>query len=31
MCGLEVPEREEWALADVAPLVLDHFDVPLSG
>ena len=31
MCGLEVPEREEWSLADVAPLVLSHFDVPLSG
>jgi hypothetical protein len=27
--GMEVPEREEWALTDVAPLVLDHFDVPL--
>jgi hypothetical protein len=31
MCGLEVPEREEWSLSDVAPLVLSHFDVPLSG
>jgi hypothetical protein len=29
--GMEVPEREEWALTDVAPLVLDHFDVPLRG
>jgi hypothetical protein len=29
--GMEVPEREEWALTDVAPLVLDHFDVPLPG
>jgi Type I phosphodiesterase / nucleotide pyrophosphatase len=27
--GMEVPEREQWALTDVAPLVLDHFDVPL--
>jgi Type I phosphodiesterase / nucleotide pyrophosphatase len=27
--GMEVPERDEWALTDVAPLVLDHFDVPL--
>ncbi len=29
--GMDVPEREEWALTDVAPLVLDHFDVPLRG
>ena len=29
--GMEVPERDEWALTDVAPLVLDHFDVPLRG
>jgi Type I phosphodiesterase / nucleotide pyrophosphatase len=29
--GMDVPEREEWALTDVAPLVLDHFDVPLHG
>src|SRR5918997_879414 len=29
--GMEVPEREEWAVTDVAPLVLDHFDVPLRG
>jgi hypothetical protein len=29
--GLEVPEREEWALTDVAPLVLQHFGVPLPG
>jgi Type I phosphodiesterase / nucleotide pyrophosphatase len=29
--GMEVPEREEWALTDVAPLVLGHFDVPLRG
>jgi Type I phosphodiesterase / nucleotide pyrophosphatase len=29
--GMELPEREEWALTDVAPLVLDHFDVPLPG
>ncbi len=31
LCGLDVPEREEWALTDVAPLVLDHFSVPLPG
>jgi hypothetical protein len=29
--GLDVPEREEWALTDVAPLVLRHFGVPLPG
>jgi hypothetical protein len=29
--GLEVPEQEEWALTDVAPLVLRHFGVPLPG
>jgi hypothetical protein len=27
--GMDLPEREEWALTDVAPLVLRHFDVPL--
>ena len=25
LCGLDAPEREEWALTDVTPLVLDHF------
>jgi Type I phosphodiesterase / nucleotide pyrophosphatase len=25
--GLDVPEREEWSVQDVAPLVLDHFRV----
>jgi hypothetical protein len=29
--GMDVPEREEWALTDVAPLVLQHFGVPLPG
>ena len=24
-CGLDMPAREEWSLADVAPLVFDHF------
>ena len=24
-CGLEVPEREAWSIADVTPLVLGHF------
>jgi predicted AlkP superfamily pyrophosphatase or phosphodiesterase len=28
MCGLDPPERQEWSLADVTPLVLDHFGVP---
>ena len=31
LCGLEVPARDEWALTDVAPLVLSHFGVPSSG
>jgi hypothetical protein len=31
MCGLDPPEREQWSLADVTPLVLDHFGVPLGG
>jgi hypothetical protein len=31
LCGLEVPEHEQWALTDVAPLVLEHFGVPLRG
>jgi Type I phosphodiesterase / nucleotide pyrophosphatase len=29
--GMDVPERDEWALTDVAPLVLEHFGVPLRG
>jgi Type I phosphodiesterase / nucleotide pyrophosphatase len=29
--GMDVPEREEWALTDVAPLVLEHFGVPLRA
>jgi hypothetical protein len=29
--GLELPERRSWSLADVTPLVLDHFDVPWDG
>jgi hypothetical protein len=31
MCGLEVPEREQWSLMDVTPLVLQHFGVPSAG
>jgi hypothetical protein len=27
-CGLDLPEREQWTLADVTPLVLGHFRVP---
>jgi hypothetical protein len=27
MCGLDVPDRKHWSLADVTPLVLDHFSV----
>jgi hypothetical protein len=28
LCGVDGPEREQWSLADVTPLVLDHFGVP---
>jgi hypothetical protein len=28
MSGLEVPAREQWSLADVTPLVLEHFALP---
>jgi Type I phosphodiesterase / nucleotide pyrophosphatase len=31
MCGLETAERENWALEDVTPLVLEHFGVPLPA
>ena len=31
MCGVDAPERERWALADVTPLVLEHFGVPLTA
>ena len=27
LCGIEAAPRKEWSLADVAPLVLDHFRV----
>ena len=30
MCGVDVPERDQWSLADVTPLVLQHFGVPLG-
>jgi predicted AlkP superfamily pyrophosphatase or phosphodiesterase len=29
--GMDVPEREEWSIVDVAPLVLEHFHVRLGG
>jgi Type I phosphodiesterase / nucleotide pyrophosphatase len=31
LAGLDVPDQDEWALTDVAPLVLRHFGVPLPG
>jgi Type I phosphodiesterase / nucleotide pyrophosphatase len=31
LCGVEAPERDQWSLADVTPLVLDHFGVPSGG
>ena len=31
LCGVVPPERDQWSLADVTPLVLDHFGVPLRG
>jgi Type I phosphodiesterase / nucleotide pyrophosphatase len=31
LCGVEPPERDQWSLADVTPLVLDHFGVPSGG
>jgi hypothetical protein len=31
LCGVEPPQRGQWSLADVTPLVLAHFGVPLAG
>jgi len=31
LCGVEPREREQWSLADVTPLVLGHFGVPLAA
>jgi hypothetical protein len=31
MSGLDLPERPQWALTDVTPLVLQHFGVPSAG
>jgi hypothetical protein len=30
LCGVDAPDRDQWALTDVAGLVLDHFGVPLT-
>jgi hypothetical protein len=30
LCGVDAPDREQWALTDVTGLVLDHFGVPLT-
>jgi hypothetical protein len=30
LCGVDPPERDQWSLADVTPMVLDHFGVPLA-
>jgi len=30
MCGIDPPERDQWSLTDVTPLVLEHFGVPLT-
>jgi type I phosphodiesterase/nucleotide pyrophosphatase len=31
LCGIDVPEREEWSVADVAVLVLENFRVRFGG
>ncbi len=31
LCGLDVPERESWSIADVTPLVLEQFAVTSGG
>ena len=28
LCGVDAPDREQWSLTDVTPLVLEHFGVP---
>jgi hypothetical protein len=30
LCGIDLPARDEWALTDVAPLALEHFDLPFT-
>ena len=27
MCGVDAPARDEWSIADVTPLILDHFSI----
>jgi hypothetical protein len=31
LCGVDAPERPQWSLGDVTPLVLKHFGVPLAA
>ena len=31
LCGVEAGERNQWALTDVVPLVLEHFRLPSSA
>jgi hypothetical protein len=32
MCGVDpLPDRQDWSVIDVAPLVLEHFGVPLPA
>jgi hypothetical protein len=31
LCGLDPPDRDEWSLTDVAPLVLEHFHLPFDA
>ena len=31
LCGVDAPDRDQWSLADVTPLVLEHFGVPLPA
>jgi hypothetical protein len=31
LCGIDAPDRDQWSLADVTPLVLEHFGVPLPA
>jgi hypothetical protein len=26
-CGVDMPEREQWSIADASPLVLRHFSL----
>jgi hypothetical protein len=31
LCGIDAPQREQWSLMDVTPLVLEHFGVLSAG